>query len=121
MAEIIDVEKLKQELRTFVAQRDWDKFHNPKNIAMALTCESAELLEIFQWLSASDAAEAKNDPVTKEKASHELADILVYAIRLADLMEIDLPVSIKRKLEINNEKYPVHVVKGSAKKYTEYK
>jgi NTP pyrophosphatase (non-canonical NTP hydrolase) len=120
MTDIIDINKFKQTFSEFVQQRDWDQVHNPKNIAMALTVEAAELLEIFQWLSPEEAQNAKNNPVIKEKISHELADIMIYLIRLSDKAEINLQRAIIEKMELNAQKYPATLVKGCNKKYNEY-
>lgn len=107
MAEILDIEKLKNELSKFAKCRDWEKFHSPKNLAMALMVESGELLEIFQWLTIDEANTLKFDDSEKEKVSHELADVLLYAIQLADRMDINLTKAITDKLKLNSEKYPV--------------
>lgn len=120
MAEILDIDKIKHALQTFADIRDWNQFHHPKNLAMALACESGELLEIFQWMSEPESHNAKSDIQLKKQTSHELADILLYLIRLADLMEINLQEAITEKIEINNMKYPAEQVKGSSKKYSEY-
>ena len=120
MTDIIDINQLKQLQQEFSQVRDWDKFHTPKNLAMALTCESAELLEIFQWLSEDESRIAHHDDEIKEKTSHELADIMLYVIRMADLMQINLNDAIHDKIAHNNKKYPAELVRGSAKKYDEY-
>jgi dCTP diphosphatase len=120
MTDIIDINQLKQLQQEFSNVRDWDKFHTPKNLAMALTCESAELLELFQWLNEDESRTAHENAVLKEKTSHELADIMLYLIRIADLMKINLNEAIQQKLTLNNKKYPAEQVKGSAKKYDEY-
>jgi dCTP diphosphatase len=118
--EIIDVETLKKQLREFSDERDWKQFHNPKNLAMALAGESGELLEIFQWLTFAESEAVKSEAKLKQDSAYELADILLYAIRLADRLEINLAEAIKNKLVINAEKYPIEKVKGVAKKYHEY-
>lgn len=120
MTDLIDIDNFKKTFRDFVQQRNWDQFHNPKNIAMALTVEAAELLEIFQWLSPEEAQHAKDEPTIKEKISHELADIMIYLIRLADKTEINLQQAILEKMELNDKKYPAKLVKGCNKKYNEY-
>ncbi|EKD54337.1 MAG: MazG nucleotide pyrophosphohydrolase [uncultured bacterium] len=120
MNDIIDVNQLKKLQQEFSDMRDWNKFHTPKNLAMALTCESAELLEIFQWLTEEEAHLAHTDAKIKHKTSQELADIMLYLIRLADLMHINLNEAIHQKLLDNHKKYPAELVKGSAKKYDEY-
>jgi NTP pyrophosphatase (non-canonical NTP hydrolase) len=109
--------ELQEKLRTFVKERDWDKFHNPKNLAMSLIVESAELVEIFQWLTPT---ESKNlDDNTIEQVRDEIADILIYLVRFCDVLEIDLFDAAFKKIKKNQLKYPAQLVKGSAKKYTE--
>lgn len=120
MTDIIDVDKIKILLREFATVRDWDQFHHPKNLAMALACEAGEVLEIFQWMSEQDSMKAHCDNAVKNKASEELADVMLYLIRLADLMSINLATALENKISINNIKYPAELVKGSAKKYNEY-
>ena len=108
---------LKQRLRTFAEQRDWEQFHSPKNLAMALSVEVAEVVEHFQWLTEE---QSKNLPKEKLKeVETELADTFIYLIRLADKLEIDLLAAAQSKIEINERKYPVGKAKGSSKKYTE--
>ena len=119
-SDLIDVVQVQQTMQNFVDERDWEQFHNPKNIAMALTVEAAELLEIFQWLSAEEAQNINNDPILKEKVSHELADIMLYLCRLADKTAINLQTAITEKMQLNAQKYPAALVKGSSKKYSEY-
>jgi NTP pyrophosphatase (non-canonical NTP hydrolase) len=112
------LEELAVRLRTFAHERDWQQYHSPKNISMALIAEAAELVEHFQWLTEE---QSWNLPADKHKAvSHEMADIFIYLIRLADLLKVDLYKATNEKIAINHKKYPVEQVKGSAKKYTEY-
>ena len=111
----MDIEKLQAELREFAKERDWEQFHTPKNLMMAMTGEVGELLEIFQWLSDSKSLSLDSD--TKKATAEELADIFIYLVRLSDILEIDLEQSVKDKLELNGQKYPVHLSKGNAKKY----
>lgn len=120
MTDIIDMDEIKNILQDFAAKREWEKFHNPKNLSMALACEAGELLEIFQWMSEVDTNRACNESSIQEKVSHELADILLYLIRIASLMNINISEALHHKLRINQEKYPVELVKGSSKKYNEY-
>jgi dCTP diphosphatase len=109
--------KLRDELRQFAADRDWEQFHTPKNLAIALSVEAAELLEHFQWLTPD---ESQRLPADKSSAIRlEMADVLLYLIRLADRLEIDLAASAFDKIAINANKYPVALSKGSSKKYTE--
>jgi NTP pyrophosphatase (non-canonical NTP hydrolase) len=112
------IEVLRDKLRQFAAERDWDQFHSPKNLAMALSVEAAELLEHFQWLS--DAESAALAPEKRVKVREELADVLLYLIRLADKLDIDLATAAADKLNINAQKYPIQKARGSNKKYTEF-
>ena len=113
-----DLDSLKQRLRQFAADRDWDQFHSPKNLSMALSAEVAEIVEHFQWLT-EDQSKALPDKKLKEVEA-ELADTFVYLIRLADKLDIDLLAAADKKIKHNEEKYPADKVRGSAKKYTEY-
>jgi len=109
---------LRDMLRKFVAERDWDQFHSPKNLASALSVEAAELLEHFQWLT-----EAESHRLAPEKLAQvrdEMADVLVYLVRLADKLEVDLLDAAAQKMAQNAKKYPADRVRGSMKKYTEY-
>jgi len=109
---------LRDRLRQFAAEREWDQFHSPKNLAMALIVEAAELVEHFQWLTAEQSAAL---PAQKKAAvADELADVLIYVVRLADRLDIDLRQATEAKMARNEAKYPADQVKGSAKKYTEY-
>ena len=112
-----DIEGLRDELRKFAAERDWDQFHSPKNLAMALSAESAELLEIFQWLTEEQSRRLA--PAAKTAAGDEIADVLLYLIRLADKLGIDPIAAARRKMAANAGKYPADKARGTAKKYTE--
>ena len=114
-----DLERLRALVRTFVAERDWDQFHAPKNLAAALTVEAAELLEHFQWLQHGRADELGPDKVTEVR--HEMADVLVYLVRLADKLDVDLMAAVQEKMVLNRAKYPAEQVRGDARKYDEYK
>lgn len=120
MSDIMDIDLLKKRLTEFAEAREWKKFHSPKNLSMALAVEAGELLEIFQWYTEEESSDVKDDPLTKEKVSHELADIILYLTRIADQLNINLNEAVLNKLTINHRKYPIAKVKGSAKKYTEY-
>jgi dCTP diphosphatase len=112
------MERLKQELREFVAERHWEQFHSPKNLAMALAVEAAELMEPFQWLT-----EEQSRSLSQEKRAavqDELADVLIYLVRLADQLDINLEDAARAKLEKNRQKYPSELVRGKAFKYSEY-
>lgn len=120
MTDILDVNHLKKLQQEFSHVRDWEKFHSPKNLVMALAGESGELLELYQWLTEDESRNAHQNASLKEKTSEELADIILYLIRIADLLEINLNEAVSNKLVSNNIKYPAKRVKGSAKKYDEY-
>ena len=112
------IAQLQQQLREFAAARDWDQFHSPKNLSMALIAEAAELVEHFQWLT---EAQSQSLPEKKRvEVEMELADIFVYLLRIADKLNVDLLDAANKKLKLNAEKYPADKVRGSAKKYTEY-
>ena len=113
----MDIEQIKQRLRNFAEARDWDQFHSPKNLSMALIVEAAELVEHFQWLSERQSEELDHD--RRAAVAEELADILIYTLRLASQMEIDLGSAAWAKLEKNRRKYPVEKARGTARKYTE--
>jgi dCTP diphosphatase len=115
---ITSIGTLKEILREFARERDWDKFHTPKNLSMALIAEAAELVEHFQWVEGDNShlLEEKVRPSVEE----EIADIFIYLVRIADKLDIDLYSAAERKIAINAVKYPADRVRGSARKYTEY-
>lgn len=113
-----DLLMLRDRLRTFAAARDWEQFHSPKNLSMALMVEVAELMEHFQWLSEQQSLTIAAEK--KQAVSDELADILLYLVRLADKLEVDLQQAALHKLEKNAQKYPAEQVRGSARKYSDY-
>ena len=119
-APLVDVTNLAEALRAFSAERDWGRFHTPKNLATALSVEAAELLEPFQWLTPEESAEVADDPERRARAAEELADVLIYLVRLSDVLGVDLGDAVAAKLAANARKYPVERAKGSAAKYTEY-
>ena len=102
----MDLDAIQGRLREFAAERDWDQYHSPKNLAMALAVEAAELMEIFQWVGAEESRKAIEHPDKVVQVGDEIADICMYAIRLADITGIDLESAINRKVERNIEKYP---------------
>lgn len=106
-----NIQSLQEQLRQFTEERDWDQFHNPKDLAIALSIEANELLETFLWKDAKDA--------DREKVKEELADVFNYALLLADKYKFDVIDIVKEKIEKNAVKYPVAKAKGTAKKYTE--
>jgi NTP pyrophosphatase (non-canonical NTP hydrolase) len=113
----IDLEMIHQEIEQMVQDRDWDQFHTIKNLTMALNVESAELMEIFQWMSESQSHQAKDNPLLKSQVADEVADVFVYLLRIVSKMEINLEDAILKKLKKNCEKYPVEKSKGNAIKY----
>lgn len=114
-----ELDRLRAIVRQFVAERDWDQFHTPKNLASALTVEAAELLEHFQWLQHGRADELGADKLAEVR--HEMADVLVYLVRLADKLDVDLFAAVQDKMVLNRAKYPADKVRGDARKYHEYK
>jgi len=105
-------------LADFAAERDWQQFHSPKNLAMALSVEVGELLEHFQWLTTEQSGSL--DDAAKAAVAKEIADAQIYLIRLADQLGIDIISEVEQKMLENADKYPADVVRGSAKKYSEY-
>jgi len=115
---VTEFEQLKHELSKFAADRDWDQFHSPKNLSMALIGEAAELVEHFQWLTEKQSEQL--DQETLKLVALEIADIQIYLIRIADKLGVDIIYSVNEKIAINQKRYPVEKVQGSSKKYTEY-
>ncbi len=111
----MNLDKIKNKIRKFTDERNWGKYHSPKNLSMALSAEVGELLEIFQWLNDKESKNLseKDLQATKE----ELADIMIYLIRIADRLNIDLEDAIEEKLKINAKKYPIELSKDNAVKY----
>ncbi len=109
---------LKGRLREFAGERDWDQFHSPKNLSMALIAEAAELIEHFQWLTQEQSSNLPGDKL--KEVEQELADILIYLVRIADKLGIDLIDAAHKKVDMNKIKYPSDTVKGDSRKYTEY-
>lgn len=113
----MDLEKIKLKLREFAEERDWEQFHDPKNLSMALSVEVAELVEIFQWSKGGGLDEIKDQNIKKE-IEREIADIFNYLVRLSDILNIDLEKASLNKIHENAEKYPVNISKGSSVKYS---
>ena len=114
-----ELEALRIRISDFATERDWNQFHSPKNLSMALIVEAAELVEHFQWMKQKDSFALGKDKL--EAVEEELADILVYLVRMADQLDIDLISAAKKKIKSNEAKYPADMVRGSSKKYTEYR
>ena len=117
--ENVEFDDLVRKIRDFVDERDWEQFHSPKNLSMALVVEASELVEIFQWLSEDQSLNL--DPDQKQRVEEEAADVMNYLIRICDRLDIDLLKATDRKIQINSEKYPAEQVRGSALKYSEFK
>lgn len=109
-----DLESLSRRIAEFSKERDWEQYHNPKNLSMALAVEASELMEIFQWLTLDGSTKEKLSPAQLKAVSEEIADILIYAIRFSQMLDIDLLKAIKDKLEKNNIKYPIEKTRGKA-------
>lgn len=116
MIQKLDLDALRIKLEAFADERDWAQFHTPKNLAMALTVEASELLELFQWMGEREAVSEE----LKGRVGEELSDILVYLLRLTHVLDIDLPAVLAQKIKKNEEKYPADLVRGSSKKYDQY-
>ncbi len=110
-----NLETLRARLAKFAAERDWDQFHNPKNLAMALTGEASEVLEHFQWLTFEQASDLPAE--TRAEVALECADVLLFLLRLCDKLDIDLVAAAEKKLALNAKKYPVEKSRGKATKY----
>jgi len=109
---------LQQRVAAFAAAREWDPFHSPKNLAMALSVEAAELVEEFQWLTEEQSRAL--DAARRERVRLELADVFIYLLRIADKLDVDLVAAANDKIVLNEKKYPADRVRGDARKYTEY-
>ena len=112
------LEGLNQRLLTFARERDWEQFHSPKNLAMALAGECGELLEHFQWLSEEQSASLT--PGKQQEVGQEMADILIYLIRLSERLDLDLIDAVETKISVNEHRYPTHKVRGDARRASEY-
>jgi NTP pyrophosphatase (non-canonical NTP hydrolase) len=113
-----DIQDLSQRLADFARVRDWEQFHSPKNLSMALAGEAGELLEHFQWLSESQSQDLSPDK--RDAVALEMADIFIYLLRLAERLDIDLLDAAYRKMAINEQRYPVERVRGDARRAEEY-
>ena len=116
----MNIKELQDRLQHFADERDWGQFHMPKNLVMALCGEVGELIEIFQWLTEEESKDIVQDARKMEQVEEEIADIQVYVLRLAHKLGVDIERAVEKKMRKNAEKYPVHLARGNAKKYTEY-
>jgi dCTP diphosphatase len=110
----MDLNALAARLRTFARERDWEQFHTPKNLAMALSVEAGELLELFQWLTPEQAHAICSSQTDAQRVQEELADVLIYLVRLADVLNVNLEPAVEAKLRANAQKYPTELARGNA-------
>lgn len=115
-----NIQTIKQKVKKFNDERYWDQYHHPKELAISLNLEAAELLELFQWSEKQDINKIKKDKKLVNNISRELAEILIYSANFANKLDIDLSKAVFDKLTENEIKYPVELVKGKSKKYSEY-
>ena len=111
------MEGLIKKLEEFSKDRDWEQFHSPKNLIMALTSEVGELSDIFQWISEEQSKLENINPKDLDKAKEELADVFLYTLRIADKLGINLKEEANKKIEVNGKKYPIKLSKGNSTKY----
>ncbi|MFA5870122.1 MAG: nucleotide pyrophosphohydrolase [Candidatus Bathyarchaeia archaeon] len=111
----LDVDSLQRRLRAFADARDWESFHSPKNLAMAIASEAGELVDVFQWLTEEESRHLSDENL--RRATEEIADVLIYVLRLGDKLGIDLGKAIDEKIDFNERRYPVDLAKGNAIKY----
>ena len=115
----IRIQQIKDRVLSFAKERDWEQFHSPKNLSMAIGAEAAELMEHFLWQSAEQSRVDVEEPKLRAKVEEELADIFIFAIQFANVSKIDLSAAIEEKMKRNGEKYPVEKAKGRSDKYTD--
>ncbi len=113
------ISDLKTRVLAFVRERDWEQFHSPKNLSMALAAETGELMEHFLWATPDQSRAIANDPAKRAKIADELADVVIYAIEFANITGLDIAAAIEAKMAANAMKYPVEKARGRSDKYTE--
>lgn len=113
------IERLQSLISEFAAQREWERFHTPKNLVMALTGEVGELSEIFQWLTPEESTAIVADGAGRARVEEEMADVFIYLLRLADVLGVDLIAAAENKLESNGRRYPVELARGRAVKHSD--
>ena len=113
------VSDLKTRVLAFVRERDWEQFHTPKNLSMALAAETGELMEHFLWATAEQSVAIANEPARRAKIADELADVVIYALEFANMTGLDVSAAIEAKMAANAKKYPVEKARGRSEKYTE--
>jgi dCTP diphosphatase len=114
----MSTENLQARIRDFAQERDWEQFHTPRSLIMAMQSELGELAEILQWIPDSEINEKWMNE-NRERLAEEIADVYIYLLRLADVVSVDLELAADSKIDRNAEKYPIHLAKGNAKKYTD--
>lgn len=114
-----DLAFLMENIRKFSGEREWGKYHNPRSLILALVGELGELAELFQWRTDSEASDLMQDPDLAPRVTDELADVFGYLLRLADVTGVSLGEALEAKIRLNEERYPAHLARGNARKYTE--
>ena len=114
----MSIENLQQRIRDFAIERDWEQFHSPRSLVLAMQSELGELAELVQWVKDSEVNEQWIEE-NNSRLAEEISDVFIYILRLADVVKVDIETSVLAKIFVNSEKYPVHLSKGNAKKYTE--
>ena len=112
--------QMKETIKEFVKERDWNQFHSPKNLSMSISIEASELMEHFQWLTTLQSWEVGEDEEMMQEIRDELSDILCYCFNMANVLDIDISSAMETKIEKNKEKYPIDKAKGLATKYDKY-
>lgn len=115
----MDIRQIQDQLAKFAEDRDWEQFHSPKNLSMALAGEAAEILEIFQWLTEEQSRTLNTSEKQMKAVTEEIADVQIYLLRLADKLGVDVEEAVLAKIQKNADKYPVELAKGNATKYSE--
>jgi NTP pyrophosphatase (non-canonical NTP hydrolase) len=113
----MNIKQIQKQLSEFASDRDWEQFHTPKNLTMALSVEASELVEIFQWLTSEQSSNLNDKQMNA--VNEEVADVAIYLLRLCDVLDINLSDVVENKIKVNSEKYPVDLSKGNAKKYNQ--
>ena len=113
----MNIKQIQEQLSGFASDRDWEQFHTPKNLTMALSVEASELVEIFQWLTPEQSSNLNDKQMNA--VNEEVADVAIYLLRLCDVLNINLSDVVENKIKVNGEKYPVDLSKGNAKKYNQ--
>ncbi len=113
----MNLDQIRRRLASFAQARNWDQFHSPKNLSMALAAEAAELLEIFQWLTDEQSKEIIHNEKEMMQIRQEIADVMIYLVRLSDKLGVDIEKAVTEKIELNEKKYPIELSQGNAVKY----